>query len=136
MSYDEPRYLASRDHGPIQVLVATNTHTASGHVMTATPAVRAALPRAAIITGASACVLTAGVSASPTVSVALGGTIALTMSISHTAGAVISQSTLTNTVTGTAGEIPVVTIVCTGTASATQITPVLELVLLYREQFS
>ena len=136
MSYDEPRFISRRNEGPIQVLVATNTHTASGLVMTATPAVRAGTVRGAILTGARACVLTAGVSASPTVSVALGGTVALSFSISHTAGAIGGTVSLTNTTTGTAGEIPTVTIVCTGTASATQITPVLELIYEFREQFS
>lgn len=136
MSYDEPRFLSPRDMGPFQVLVATGTFTASDHVLTSTPAVRGAFIRSSIVTGARAVVLTAGVSKVPAFTVAVGGTTALSFTPSHTAGAVAGTVTLTNTTTSTAGEIPAITCVHTGTASATQITPVLELFLEYREQFS
>lgn len=126
MSYDD------RDQASgIQVLVATSTFTASGHVLTATPAIRYALPHAAALTGARSVVLTAGTSSLPVVSLALGGTIGLSIATSHTAAAVSSAQTDIANIRGTAGEVPVVTIVHTGTASAAQVTPVLELTLLF-----
>ncbi len=136
MSYDEPRFIAQNIRLDQQVAVATSTYTASAQVLTATPTIRQALTRACILTGARAVVSTAGVSASPTVSVAFGGTIGVTFATSHTLGAVSAAVTTNATVTGSAGEVPVITIVHTGTASATQITPVLELTLEFKEQFS
>lgn len=135
MSYDEPRFLARQVQGGIQVLVATSTFTASDHVLTATPGVRQAVIRSCVVTGARAVVLTAGVSKVPSVTVSNSVGAAAVFAISHTAAAVSAAPTIT-TRTFTAGELPAVTIIHTGTASATQITPVLELALEFSEQFS
>ena len=136
MSYDEPRYLAPSFVGPCQVLVTTGTFTASDHTLTGTPAVRIPIVRDAVLTGARAVVLTAGVSKVPVFVVQNSVGTALSFTISHTAGGVAGTTTLTATRTFTAGETPVVYCTHTGTASATQITPVLELTLEFREQFS
>ena len=135
MGYDEARFIAQNIEKHALTIVATGTFTASDHVLTSTPVTYHALVNAAILTGASAVVATAGVSKVPVLYILQGTTIGGSLSISHTLGAVGLMSSLTNTVTFSAGEVPVIKVVHTGTASATQIVPVLNISLKFREQF-
>jgi len=134
MPYDEARFIG-RQNQALSVAVSTGTFTASDHVITATTAQRVPIARACKLLGGSAVVTTAGVSASPQFVIMQSTNTGVVIGPSHSLGAA-AVGTLSGTRSFTAGEVGTVNIIHTGTASATQITPVAELILDLQDQFA
>lgn len=137
MGYDEPRFIAQNVSKEFTAVgTATGTFTASDQVLTSTPTIYTNLVTAAILTGAAAVVQVAGVSKVPVLYILQGTNIGCSFGTSHTLGAVGLASSLTNTVTFSAGEAVIIKVLHTGTASATQVPPVYSVTLRFREQFT
>lgn len=133
MPYDEPRF-TGRQNAAISVPASSGTFTASDHVATATGH-RVAMARACKLLGGAVVVTTAGTSAVPKFRVLQSTNTAITFAPSHTLGA-SNAGTLVATRSFTAGEVAFVEILHTGTASATQVAPVVEMVLDLQDQFA
>ena len=133
MPYDEPRFIG-RQNAAISVPANSGTFTASDVVATATGH-RVAMARACKLLGGALVVTTAGTSKVPKFHILQSTNTALTMAPSHTLGASVA-ATVVATRSFTAGEVAFVQILHTGTASATQVSPVAEICLDLQDQFA
>ncbi len=133
MGYDEPRYLA-RGYKEISVAASTGTFTASDHVVTLSNAQRIPLARACKLLGGFVVVTTAGVSKVPKFHILQSTNTGIALAPSHTLGA-SANATITATRSYTAGEVAGVELVHTGTASANQASPAVEIMLDFQDEF-
>ena len=135
MSYDEPRYLARIPVSvPSDGIVSTGVFTASGHVLTATNVDRMEFNRACVVQAGRCFTATAATSATNKV-VLMRGTNTVA---SATAAAVNSGADFASFAnnTFTAGEQLGINIIHTGTASASQASVAVDLMVEYQEQFA
>ena len=134
MAYDDARFISRQ--GQSQAIAAYNgTFTASDHVATEAGIYRIPLARACKLLGGTFVVTTAGASKVPKVCVMQSTTTGCVINPSHTSGAVAS-GTLSNTVTFTAGEVALINLLHTGTASAAQAFPAGTVHLDLQDQYS
>lgn len=132
MPYDEARYI-SRDTLS-RLIAGTQTYTASAVVLTQTVAT-IPFPDAGWVVDAAASVDVIGVGASYVLQLQNGTTVVATGAITNTAQAVsgLTVTSASNVIAANAGLSLVV--IGTGTASAAQVNPVLQVNVGIRKQF-
>lgn len=133
MGYDEPRFIGRND-AELSIAAQSGTFTASDHVVTSTAAQRLAMARACKLLGAAGVVSVAGTSKVPKFHILQSTNTAVTMAPSHTLGAAV-VATVVGTRSFTAGEVLLCEVLHTGTASATQVAPVFDIILDMQDQF-
>lgn len=134
MPYDEPRYISRDTLG--RSIAGTQTYTASAVVLTQTVA-SIPCPDAAYVVDAAATVDTIGVGTSYVLQLQNGAVVLATGAISNTAGNVSGLTVLsTASLSAVAANGPLsLVVIGTGTASAAQVNPVMQVSVGIKKQF-
>lgn len=134
MPYDEPRYISRDTLG--RSIAGTQTYTASAVVLTQTVA-SIPCPDAAFVVDAAATVDTIGVGTSYVLQLQNGAVVLATGAISNTAGNVSGLTVLsTASLSAVAANGPLsLVVIGTGTASAAQVNPVMQVSVGIKKQF-